>query len=97
MFTLVVVVKALAEIALLAMAGRWLLGLLAGAKREQNFFYQILQILTKPFIRAARLVTPRLVIDQHIPLVAFLVLVFIWVFAVGTKIQMCAELRGFCQ
>lgn len=96
MFTLVVIVKALAEIALLAMAGRWLLGLLAGAKREQNFFYQILQILTKPFIRAARLVTPRLVIDQHIPLVAFLVLVFIWVFAVGTKIQMCGELRGIC-
>ena len=34
---------------LLALAGQWLLGLLAGAKRDTNFFYQLLGILTKPF------------------------------------------------
>jgi hypothetical protein len=47
-------VKLLAEIALMAMAGQFLLGLLAGAKRETNFFYKLLQIITNPVTRSAR-------------------------------------------
>ena len=65
----------MAEIALLALAGQCLLGLLAGPKRDSNFFYQLLQVLTKPFIKGMRLITPRIVIDRHIPLVTFLLLV----------------------
>ena len=42
-------VKLIAEIALLALVGQWLLGLLAGRKREENFFYRLLQVLTNPF------------------------------------------------
>ncbi len=68
-------VKLIAEIALLALAGQWLLGLLAGQKRDKNFFYRTLAVLTDPFIKGARLITPRVVLDRHIPLVAFLLLV----------------------
>jgi hypothetical protein len=35
-------IKLIAEIALMAMLGGWLLGLLAGAKKDNNLFYQIL-------------------------------------------------------
>jgi hypothetical protein len=47
MLLAITAVKLLAEIALLALVGRWLLGLLAGAKREGNVFYQVLSIVTR--------------------------------------------------
>lgn len=85
-------VKLVAEIALLAFAGQWLLGLLAGAKRETNFFYRLLKVLTDPFVRAARWVSPKQVIDGHLPLVAFLIVAFLWVISTFYKIQLCLEI-----
>ncbi|MDP3168316.1 MAG: hypothetical protein Q8N06_23045 [Hydrogenophaga sp.] len=82
----------IAEIALLALFGQWVLGLLAGAKRDTNLFYQILQIVGKPFVVAARVITPKQVIDRHVPLVAFLLLLFIWVAATVMKIRTCLEI-----
>jgi hypothetical protein len=84
--------KLIAEIALLALFGQWVLGLLAGAQKERNLFYQILQIVGKPFVVAARFITPRQVIDRHVPLVAFLLLMFIWVAATLVKIRICLEI-----
>ncbi|MDP3701496.1 MAG: hypothetical protein Q8R72_11405 [Hylemonella sp.] len=84
--------KLIAEIALLALLGQWLLGLLAGAKKDQNLFYQILQIMTRPFVSAARLLTPKLVLDRHVPLVAFLLLFFIWLGTTIYKIQTCVKI-----
>ena len=50
MLTALVIVKLVAEIALMALLGRCVLGLLAGQKREQNLFYQILDIMARPFV-----------------------------------------------
>lgn len=86
------ILKLLAEIALLALAGQWLLGLLAGAKREQNVFYQLLQVVTRPVVAGARFITPKLVIDRHLPLVAFLVLLFVWLAATIAKINICLQI-----
>lgn len=92
MLTLVSILKLLCEIALLSLAGQWVLGLLAGAKREQNLFYQLLQVMTRPFVSGARLITPRVVIDRHVPLVAFLLLLFIWAGATVAKISICLQI-----
>jgi hypothetical protein len=89
---LVEILKLVAEIALLSLAGQWVLGLLAGKKREQNLFYQLFQVMTRPFIKGARLVSPRVVLDQHVPLVAFLLLSFVWVVATITKIDICVRI-----
>lgn len=86
------IVKLIAEIALMAMVGQWVLGLLAGAKKDQNLFYQILAIVGSPFVRAARLLTPKLVLDRHVPLVAFFLLVFIWLGATIYRIQTCIQI-----
>jgi len=86
------IVKLLAEIALMCLAGQWVLGLLAGRKRDQNLFYQLFQVLTKPLIAGARLVSPKLVLDRHLPLVAFLMLVFVWIVATMTKIDLCVRM-----
>jgi hypothetical protein len=84
--------KLIAEIALLALLGQWILGLLAGAKKDGNLFYQILQIVGKPFVVAARFITPKQIIDRHVPLVAFLLLLFIWIAATLTRIRICLEI-----
>lgn len=92
MLLLVEILKLLAEIALLALAGQGVLAILAGQRRQQNPFYQLFQILTRPVIAAARLVSPKIVLDQHVPLVAFLLLSFVWVVATITKIDICVRI-----
>lgn len=92
MLLLVEILKLLAEIALLALAGQWVLGVLAGKQRQQNLFYQLFQVLTKPLMRGARLVSPRVVLDQHLPLVAFFLLFFVWLAATLTKIDICVRI-----
>ena len=92
MLLLVSSVKLVAEIALMALAGQWLLGLLAGRKRDTNFFYGLLGVLTGPFVKGMRLITPRVVIDRHIPLAAFVLLAMIWVVATLAKINVCLQI-----
>jgi hypothetical protein len=89
---LVEILKLLAEIALLCLVGQWVLALLAGAKRDQNLFYQLFQVLTRPLILGARWVSPKVVLDRHLPLVAFLVLSFVWLLATLTKIDICLRI-----
>jgi hypothetical protein len=89
---LVSMLKLVAEIALLALAGQWVLGLLVGAKRDKNLFYQVLQIVTRPFVVGVRRITPRIVIDRHVPLVAFLLLLFVWFAATAAKISICVQM-----
>ncbi len=89
MFLFVTAVKLLAEIALMALLGQWLLGKLAGARREQNFFYQLLGLLGRPAVLVARRVTPAFIDQRHVPLVAFAILGMVWLAATLAKIQLC--------
>jgi hypothetical protein len=89
---LVEVLKLLAEIALLCLVGQWVLAFLAGAKRDQNLVYQLFRVLTRPLLVGARWVAPRVVLDRHLPLVAFLLLFFVWLVATLTKIDICLRI-----
>jgi hypothetical protein len=89
MFHLLSALKLLTEVALLALCGQWVLGWLAGAHREQNFFYQLLQIVGQPAVRLARLLSPRVVLERHLPLVAFLLLLLAWLGLTMAKIAHC--------
>jgi hypothetical protein len=79
---LIVIAKALAELVGLFLLGRGLLYLLAGHKRDTNLFYQVMCVITNPVIRMTRLITPKVVIDRHVPYVAFMLVVWIWVIVV---------------
>ncbi|MCW5659742.1 MAG: hypothetical protein KIT60_18755 [Burkholderiaceae bacterium] len=92
MLLLVNILKTIVEIALMALVGQWVLGLLAGAKRDTNFFYRVLQVVTRPFVRLARLLSPPIVLDRHVPLVAFLLLAFSWLLVTKWKIDLCIEI-----
>lgn len=73
-----VVAKALIEIAGLALLAQLLIGIFAWGRRNENPVYRFFQVISSPVTRLVRVVTPRIVLDQHIPLAAFLVLVFAW-------------------
>lgn len=92
MLLLVSSVKLVTEIALMAFAGQFVLGLLAGPKRDANFFYRTLGVLTHPFVAAMRRLTPRVVLDRHVPLAAFTALVSIWLAVTIAKIELCVSL-----
>lgn len=79
MLQLVIILKALAEVALFAFLGQGILYLFAGAKREQNFVYTTFRLLTSPVTKATRWITPRVILDQHIPWLAFFLLLGLWI------------------
>jgi hypothetical protein len=64
---------------------------LAGRKRDTNVFYQVLDVLTKPFVKGVRLITPRVVIDRHVPMATGLLLLMVWVVVTIVKIKLCVE------
>ena len=82
-------IKLLAEIALMALAGQFVLGLLAGAKRDGNFFYRTLQVITGPVLKGVRWMAPRAVLDRHIPLAALVLLASAWMVATVAKVDIC--------
>ena len=90
----ILILKALLEVAGVAFLGQGVLWLLAGANREKNPVYQLFRVLTSPVTRLTRLITPRIVLDQHIWLVAFLLLVVAWVTVFLFKASTCVQL-GF--
>ncbi len=92
MLLLVEILKLLAEIALMALLGQFVLGLLAGKQRDQNLVYQLFQVVTRPLVTGMRYITPRVVLDRHLPLAAFLLLMFVWLVATITKIDICVRI-----
>ena len=78
-------------IALLALLGQGLLYVLAGAKRDGNFFYQLLQILSKPFTWVVRKITPNKVADHQVPMVTFFLLAIAYAVVTFEKIGLCVE------
>ena len=72
-------VRMLVEIAMFSLIGQGVLYLMAGAGRDQNFFYNLLRTLASPAMRFTRFITPKFVIDQHVGWVALFLLFVLWV------------------
>jgi hypothetical protein len=92
MLAVAITVKLLAEIALLALAGQWLVGLMAGGAKGSNPVYRVLQLVGRPWVKAARWISPPVVMERHLPLVAFLVLLLVWAASAIAKIRICLEI-----
>jgi len=90
-YEVIVVLKALSEIAGVAMIGQGVLYVIAGAKRDQNAVFGIFKTITSPVMKATRWITPRIVLDQHIWLVAFLLLIILWLALTVMKISIVLE------
>jgi hypothetical protein len=87
--TLLNLLQLLLYVPLLALAGQGLLFVLAGAKRDSNLFYQLLQIISKPFTFLVRKITPAKVADRHVPVATFFLLIVVYAIVTFEKIDMC--------
>ncbi len=92
--------KALAELVGLFLIGRGLIAMLVKFMRQapdRNVIYQLFVVLTKPVISLVRKVTPSVVVDRHLPVVAFLLVVWIYLLAAGWKLSLCGQYadKGF--
>jgi len=87
---LISVLRTLVEVAGLALLGQGVLALLAGKRRHENPFYRLFQIVTRPVIKAARFITPRFIIDAHVPFLAFFLLFWLWIALALAKRYLCA-------
>ncbi|MBI4754518.1 MAG: hypothetical protein HY778_03660 [Betaproteobacteria bacterium] len=85
--------RVLVEVALLTLLGQGLLALLAGARRQSNPIYQLFQVVTRPVIRLARWMTPKVIVDKHLPFVAFFILFWLWILLAYVKRVVC-QLEG---
>ena len=91
MYEIIVILKALTEVAGVAFLGQGVLWVIAGAKRDQNMVYNLFKTVTSPVTRLTRAVTPRIIIDAHIGLVAFFLLMLIWLLLTALKIKIVLE------
>lgn len=89
MLTFLNVVQLVLYIALLALVGQGLLYMLAGPQRENNYFYKLLQLLSKPFTLPVRKITPRQVADEHVPIVTFFLLLIIYAIVTFERTDLC--------
>jgi ABC-type uncharacterized transport system permease subunit len=88
MYQTVILLKAIVEIAGLALLGQGVLFILAGQQRHKNMFYGVLKTITAPIFKATRFIAPRFIVDQHIGFLAFFLLMMIWVALTVTKIKL---------
>jgi len=87
---LVSIARALVEVAGWFLLGQGVLYLLAGSSREQNPIYRLFRFLTGPVVRLTRAVTPGVIVDRHVPVVAFFLLFWTWVALQVLKRYLCA-------
>jgi len=86
---IVSILRGLVEVAGLSLLGQGAVALLSGKYREQNIFFKLFQIVTKPVIKATRFITPRVIIDAHVPFLAFFILFWLWIALALAKRHLC--------
>jgi hypothetical protein len=91
MYEIIVVLKALTEVAGVAMIGQGMLYAVAGAKRDQNPFYVIFKTVSSPVMKLTRWITPRIVLDRHLWLVALFLLIVLWIGLTIMKISIVLQ------
>jgi cytochrome b561 len=92
LLTFLTLMQLVLYIPMLALVGQGILYVLAGPRRQSNFFYQLLQLLSKPFTFVVRNITPRQVGDHQVPIVTFFLVVLAYIVVTLERIQLCVQL-----
>ena len=85
------ILQLLLYIGLLALVGQGLLFILAGAKRDTNLFYQLFQVVNKPWTKLAALISPKQIAIRHHAFVAFCLVSAIYIAVTIAKIEHCVS------
>lgn len=79
MLALVTIAKALAEFAILLLIAQGVVFVISFGRHEANPIYRFIRFLTSPVVRIARSIAPRFVVDQHVPAMALILLIWLWI------------------
>lgn len=71
------------------LVGQGVLWLFGPRARDGNFIYDLFKKGTLPIIRVTRAIAPRFVHDAHIGLLAFFILVWLWLGLAFAKRYLC--------
>lgn len=85
------ILQLLLYIGLLALLGQGVLFLIAGARRDTNFFYQLFQVINKPWISLAALISPKQIATRHHAFVAFCLVAALYLAVTVAKIEHCVS------
>lgn len=88
--------RAFVEVAGYALIGRGALTILAGRTYEHNVIYHLMEMISRPAVKLVRLITPRLVVDKHIPFITFFVLFWLWIGLALVKHYLCSMQEHAC-
>lgn len=86
---MVIVLKALVEIAAISLLAQAVTAAMAGRARQANMIYRIFHTITLPVVRFARKISPRMIADSYMGLVAFLLLFWCWGLLLYAKGYIC--------
>ncbi|MGH1360914.1 MAG: hypothetical protein ACRBC3_19310 [Burkholderiaceae bacterium] len=86
MLTLIIVLKAGAELALLLILARSLVFAMSLGRHEENPVHRVLQAATMPIDTVARKLSPRLILNRHLPVVSFFLMLWLWIALVLAKV-----------
>lgn len=87
---LISIARALVEVAGYALLGQGAVAILAGRSRDENVVYRLLKSVSAPAVNVVRVITPRVVINRHIPFITFFVLFWLWIGLSMAKRYICA-------
>lgn len=73
----------------LALMGQGLLYVLTGEGRNTNLFYQLIEMVSKPWTMLARFISPKQILDRQIPFVAFCIVGVLYIAVTLAKIEHC--------
>ena len=86
---LISIARALVEVAGMFLLGQGLLWIFGPKARDGNFVYDLFKMGTRPIIALTRAIAPRFVHDAHIGLLAFFILLWLWLGLAYAKHYMC--------
>jgi len=93
---LVSTLKALVEIAGLALLGQGVIGFLAGASRQSNVVYRLFQMVAAPIVKTIRKITPAFIADAYLAVISFAILFWLWLALIVAKQYVCNSQHLAC-
>lgn len=94
MLLAVVVFKSLIEMSVMIILGRAILGWMTGNQRGRNVFWQLLDVAARPALWLTRSLSPKAILDRHIPLAATGWLMAAWLLTLRFKLALCSGLAA---
>ncbi len=89
MLVAIILLKAVLELSLMFIMGRFVLGFLAGSQKKSNFIWQLFDVVVGPVFWTVRRISPKIILDEHIPVASVFCLVGFWLIVLAVKIDLC--------